>query len=180
MAVILVVVVAVFTVMLMSPAQAATTDGSLLDVSPDPTMPLLTAGSDMSATMDGNGGVSAGQQLLAAAQAMKGTYFGVNGCTTGVCKAFSNAGMAAPQVAGTYAGGTNLWVPNWAAGVSGATPISSISDLQPGDVVVTQDYIGPSHIGIYAGNGQMWNDSTSANHTWSLTGMGNFFQGFRF
>lgn len=125
-----------------------------------------------------------GQSILAAAQGLKGTVFGLNGCGKGVCAAVSNAGY------GNLLPSNPNFVPDYAGT---GEHIGSLADLAPGDLVIyntqpgTPSYnadgspnlanpAGWNHIGIYAGNGQAWNDSTSLGYKWGLTSIGNAFQ----
>ena len=89
--------------------------------------------------------VSAGQQIVDAANAQLGTPYawGATGpgsfdCSGLTSWAYQEAGISIPRTS--------------QAQVGGGTPVAK-GDLQPGDIVAF--YSGATHVGIYAGNGQV-------------------------
>jgi phage protein D len=121
-------------------------------------------------------GTVSGVALANGAAAIAGKQFHANDCARGVNQVL--------QAAGINLGLSN---PNYAPNYEGlGTTITDAAKLQPGDLVLTEwgwdstlNRYDAGHIGIYAGNGQMWNVSTSNGYRWSLTGLGSFHQGQR-
>lgn len=117
-----------------------------------------------------------GVQLSNSAAAYAGKQYHANDCGRGVDFVLKSQGID-----------LNVENPAYAPSYEGVgTKIGNMSDLQPGDLVLTnygwdknlQKY-DAGHIGIYAGDGKMWNVSTANGYRWSLTGLGSFYMGRR-
>lgn len=113
----------------------------------------------------GLAGSASGVALVSAAASQNGRQYWSNACAHAVNDVLKSTGI---DVSG--ATGNPNWVPNY---VNVGTKVSRISDMVPGDIVLGTNY---GHIGIYAGNGEMWHVSSAAGHKWIKAPIGSNFQ----
>lgn len=113
-----------------------------------------------------------GSVLERAAASQDGRQYWSNACAHAVNDVLKSLGI---DINGMVSNNPD-WVPNYA---SLGQKIANTSELRPGDLVIYNNYLGQGgydHIGIYAGNGEAWNVSTSAGHKWVKSKIGDRFQ----
>lgn len=114
----------------------------------------------------------AGTQLANLAAAQEGRQYWSNACAHAVNDVLKNAGI---DISSKVKNNPN-WVPNYA---DLGDKVTTMSDLKPGDLVIYNNYLGQGgydHIGIYAGNGEAYNVSTSSGYKFVKSPIGSRFQ----
>jgi hypothetical protein len=140
-------------------SQTDYTDADLSDSTPS-----ATTGSSASNSGSPN-------SILSAANAQAQKQFWPNSCAIATNQALTAAGINVSSLGVV----NTAYAPDYQ---NIGTTITNPADLQPGDLVLSNwgydstlgkyDY---GHIGIYNGNGQYWNVSTSAGYVWTLTNL---------
>lgn len=105
-------------------------------------------------------GMTGANEVLQNAQAIEGKMYWKNSCAHAVNDVLHASGVHLP--------GVNDDVYSWRT--VGAR-VASQGDLLPGDLVIVNN---STHIGIYAGNNQMWHISSNAGYVWVLAPLSNF------
>jgi cell wall-associated NlpC family hydrolase len=113
-----------------------------------------------------------GSQLERAAASMDGKQYWPNACAHAVNDVLKNQGIDIKDKVNNNPD----WVPNYA---DLGQKVNNVGDMKAGDLVIYNNYLGQGgydHIGIYAGNGEAWNVSTSSGYKWVKSPIGDRFQ----